>query len=57
MHLFSTTPSGGTVDGFGHYHDTYEKVDGSWRLSTLRLEWLHHEVSDPRPAPGADPAG
>jgi hypothetical protein len=48
VHLFAPVPGGGTVDAFGHYHDTYEKVDGEWRLRSLRLEWLHREL---RPAP------
>lgn len=43
VHLFAQTPNGQSMDAFGHYHDTYEKVDGSWRLSSLRLEWLHRE--------------
>jgi hypothetical protein len=28
------------VEGFGIYHDTYEKVGGSWRLKTARLQRL-----------------
>ena len=52
VHLFSPIPDGRTVDAFGHYHDTYEKVDGSWRLRSLRLEWLHREIRGPQ-----DPQG
>jgi hypothetical protein len=48
VHLFATTPDGSTVDSYGHYHNTYEKRDGAWRLRSLRLEWLHREV---RPGP------
>jgi len=44
VHLFSRSPSGRAVDAFGHYRDTYAKVDGAWRLQSLQLEWLHHEV-------------
>jgi hypothetical protein len=44
VHLFSTLPDGRSIDCFGHYYDTYEKVDDSWRLSSLRLEWLHREI-------------
>jgi hypothetical protein len=48
VHLFAPISGGGTVDAFGHYYDTYEKIDGAWRLRSLRLEWLHREL---RPAP------
>jgi hypothetical protein len=47
VHLFAPTPGGGSVDCFGHYFDTYVKVDGSWRLRSLRLEWLHREIRPP----------
>lgn len=29
------------MHGFGHYHETYEKIDGGWRIKTLRLTRLH----------------
>jgi hypothetical protein len=48
VHLFATTPDGSAVDSYGHYHNTYEKRDGAWRLRSLQLEWLHREV---RPGP------
>ncbi len=41
VHMMARFADGRAVDGFGHYFDTYEKVDGSWRLSSLRLKWLH----------------
>ena len=41
VHIMARYPDGRTMDGFGHYHDTYAKVDGSWRLRSSRLEWLH----------------
>jgi len=25
------------IIGYGHYHETYEKIDGSWKLKTMRL--------------------
>jgi len=28
---------GGQLFGAGHYHETYEKKDGSWRIKTLHL--------------------
>ena len=27
-----------TFHGYGHYHETYEKVNGEWKIKTLRLE-------------------
>ncbi|WP_328392733.1 nuclear transport factor 2 family protein [Nocardia sp. NBC_00416] len=36
-----TWPDGTRVHGFGHYHENYEKVDGSWRIRSQRLTRLH----------------
>lgn len=38
--------------GFGHYHEEYRRVDGSWlislmRLSRMRVEWVSGNVSRP----------
>jgi len=36
-------PSGaslGEMHGYGHYHETYVKVDGAWRIKTLTLTRL-----------------
>src|SRR5438270_12180042 len=30
-------PNGLELHGFGHYHETYEKTDGRWRIKTLTL--------------------
>jgi hypothetical protein len=30
-------PNGSELHGAGHYHETYEKVDGRWRIKTLHL--------------------
>jgi hypothetical protein len=30
--------------GYGHYHETYEKSDGRWRIKTLRLPRLRVDV-------------
>lgn len=32
-----------TTHGFGHYHETYRKVDGEWRIATLHLTRLRLE--------------
>ena len=28
---------GVTLVGYGHYHETYEKRDGAWRIKSLHL--------------------
>jgi SnoaL-like domain len=33
-----------TMHGYGHYHETYELVDGAWRISTLTLTRLRLDV-------------
>jgi hypothetical protein len=33
------------MTGFGYYHETYVKVDGCWRIKTLRLTRLRVEAS------------
>jgi len=30
--------------GYGHYHETYEKIGGNWLIKTLRLTRLRVEV-------------
>lgn len=40
-------PAGSPFDrmtGYGHYHDTYEKVDGGWMLKTMRFTRLWVET-------------
>jgi len=41
-------PPGGkysAMTGYGHYHETYQKVDGAWKLKTTRLTRLRVEGS------------
>jgi hypothetical protein len=52
VHLFAKTPDGSAVDAYGHYHNSYSKQDGDWRLSSLRLEWLHREIRPGQPIAG-----
>jgi SnoaL-like domain len=33
-------PDGSELHGAGHYHETYEKVDGAWRIKTMTLTRL-----------------
>ena len=40
-------PEGGpmrTLHGYGHYHETYEKLDGEWRIKTMKLTRLRRDV-------------
>ena len=39
-------PSGMRLDGYGHYHESYEKADGEWRIASSTLTRLHMEVSE-----------
>ena len=32
------------LSGYGHYHETYEKVDGAWLLKTTRVSRIKIEV-------------
>jgi hypothetical protein len=33
-------PDGKTLHGYGHYHETYEKGGGTWRIKTVKLTRL-----------------
>ncbi|BBX65991.1 bile-acid 7-alpha-dehydratase [Mycobacterium saskatchewanense] len=33
--------------GYGHYHETYEKADGQWRIKTLKLTRLREDLVTP----------
>ncbi len=35
------------MHGYGHYHETYEKVDGRWRISSLKLTRLRVDIEKP----------
>lgn len=36
-----------TMHGFGHYRETYEKVGGTWRISSSTLTRLREELRTP----------
>ncbi len=38
---------GTRLQGYGHYHETYERVDGEWRIKSSTLTRLHVDVSSP----------
>ncbi|ADP80040.1 nuclear transport factor 2 family protein [Pseudofrankia inefficax] len=40
-------PDGSDLNGFGHYHETYEKSDGAWRIKSSRLTRLRMDFSKP----------
>jgi hypothetical protein len=43
-------PPGGilaTLHGFGHYHETYRRIDGRWRIQTCTLTRLRVDVEMP----------
>lgn len=35
---------GVNLHGYGHYHETYEKIDGQWRFKTSTLTRLREDV-------------
>jgi 3-phenylpropionate/cinnamic acid dioxygenase small subunit len=36
-----------TLHGYGHYHETYEKHDGNWRITSSRLTRLREDIVTP----------
>ncbi len=42
------------LHGFGHYHETYEKADGRWRIATTKLTRLRVDVEMPTDPQGID---
>jgi uncharacterized protein (TIGR02246 family) len=37
----------GDMRGYGHYHETYEKTGGTWRITTSRLTRLRVDMPSP----------
>lgn len=35
------------LKGYGHYHETYEKIDGRWRIKTSKLTRLRVDIFNP----------
>ena len=35
------------LNGYGHYHETYEKIDGRWRIKTSELTRLREDLFNP----------
>ena len=40
-------PDGTELHGFGHYHETYEKVDDAWRIASTTLTRLRMDFTSP----------
>lgn len=38
---------GVNLQGYGHYHETYEKTAGQWRIKTSKLTRLREDVFNP----------
>ncbi len=39
--IFDESDTALTLHGIGHYHETYRKVNGRWRIHTSRITRLH----------------
>jgi SnoaL-like protein len=44
-------PNGYTLQGAGHYHETYLKIDGSWRIDSIHLTRTRMEFVSPSVGP------
>ena len=38
---------GVNLKGYGHYHETYEKIDGKWYIKTSKLTRLREDIFNP----------
>jgi SnoaL-like domain len=36
-----------SLHGYGHYHETYERIDGGWRIKTTKLVRLRVDFTTP----------
>jgi uncharacterized protein (TIGR02246 family) len=45
LHDIVIWPTGTRLDGDGHYHETYRKTDGEWRIASSTLTRLHMDFS------------
>jgi hypothetical protein len=37
-------PDGRWMDGYGYHHETYEKVDGVWKMKTQTNQWVYKDM-------------
>jgi len=47
LHDLITWPDGGHMEGYGHYHETYELIGGEWKIKSSTLTRLHVDVTTP----------
>jgi hypothetical protein len=47
LHDIVIWPGRMRLDGHGHYHETYEKVDGAWLIKSSKLTRLHMDFVTP----------
>lgn len=47
LHDIVIWPSGMRLDGYGHYHEAYEKVGGTWKIKASKLTRLHMDFAVP----------
>ncbi len=40
-------PDGRLLRGYGHYHETYRKVDGAWKIASLHLTRTRMDMAGP----------
>ena len=40
-------PDGTEMHGYGHYHETYRKEEGTWRIATSTLTRLRTDFTEP----------
>lgn len=45
LHDIVMWPNGTRLDGFGHYHETYEKGADGWRIASSTLTRLHTDFA------------
>ena len=46
LHDVILWPNGLRLQGFGHYHETYEKAGDDWRIASSTLTRLHMDLAE-----------
>lgn len=41
-------PNGTRLDGYGHYHERYQKIGDEWRIKTSTLTRVHTDLTAPK---------
>jgi uncharacterized protein (TIGR02246 family) len=47
LHDHIVWPDGTRLQGDGHYHETYERADGAWRIKSSTLTRLRMDLTGP----------